>query len=198
MISDSKRFDRAIKNFDLANSDDPRTETFGGVTYPKELLYAKRMTTRLNKLFPDASEVLQLSARCQHIRRWEIPRSQYAEGRTGYLQWRQDLKQFHAKTVGTILKDIGYDEPTIARVQTLLKKEKLKHDPEVQALEDVICLVFLEYYLVDFSKKHKEETLTNIVRKTLRKMSPTGRHAALELNSPPHIKSLMIKEIGNT
>ena len=194
MISNSKRFEAAIENFDAVNSEDPRMETFENVEVPKELLYSKRMTAWLNKLFPNASEALQLSARCQHIRRWAIPRSQYPEGRAGYLQWRQDLKKFHAETAGTILKESGYDEPIIGRVQILLRKENLKHNPEVQALEDVICLVFLEYYLDGFSKKHNEERLAKILQRTWKKMSAKGRQAALELKSSSIVKSFLAKE----
>jgi hypothetical protein len=74
--------------------------------------------------------------------------------RTGYLKWRTELKNFHATVAGEILAGAGYDEATVARVQSLLRKERLKRDPEAQQLEDVVCLVFLENYFADFSKQH--------------------------------------------
>ena len=74
-----------------------------------------------------------------------------------------------------------YSSEIITRVQSLIRKERLKYDAEAQALEDVICLVFLEDYLVDFATKHTEEKVIEIVRKTWAKMSKEGQAAALKL-----------------
>jgi len=172
---------KAFREFDAANAKDPNTESFGGKTYPKELLYSMRMTEKLNEFEPHASEALQLTARCQHIRRWEIPREDYPMDRVGYLRWRQDLKKFHAEIAAEILEKVGYPEETTARVAFLLQKKKLKRDPETQTLEDVICLVFLQYYLEDFAQKHPEDKLVDILRKTWNKMSASGRDAAHKL-----------------
>lgn len=191
MISDPARFTAAIARFDAANGEDPNTEVFEGAAYPKELLYARRMTAWLGKLAPNASEVVQLAACCQHIRRWTIPRSQYPMDRPGYKQWRTTLAKFHAETAGKILGEVGYDEETIGRVQALLRKEHLKLDPEVQLLEDTICLVFLESYLADFAGRHEEAKLIDIIRKTWRKMSPRGHKAALALDLPPDLRRLV-------
>ena len=83
----------AFQLFDAANKQDPNTEIFEGTSYPKEVLYGIRMTERLHEFAPNASEALQLTARCQHICRWEISRESYAMNREGYLRWRQDLKR---------------------------------------------------------------------------------------------------------
>ncbi len=182
MPGDSKRFAEALRRFDAANAEDPNTEVYEGKTYPKELLYAQRMTVWLDQLAPDASEVLQLAARCQHIRRWMIPRRDYPMDRRGYLRWRTTLYTFHAETGGDILRDVGYDDATISRVQTLLRKERLKRDAEVQCLEDVICLVFLESYFADFATQHDEAKIIGIVQKTWKKMSRRGQEVALTLN----------------
>ena len=182
MDGDSKRFAEALRRFDAANAEDPNTEVYEGKTYPKELLYAQRMTVWLDQLAPDASEVLQLAARCQHIRRWMIPRRDYPMDRRGYLRWRTTLYTFHAETGGDILRDVGYDDATISRVQTLLRKERLKRDAEVQCLEDVICLVFLESYFADFATQHDEAKIIGIVQKTWKKMSRRGQEVALTLN----------------
>ena len=178
-------FDTAIARFDAANADDPRREVCEGVAYPRELLYARRMTVWLEKLAPDASEALRLAARCQHIRRWTIPRRDYPMDRQGYRAWRTRLARFHADTAGEILRDVGYDEPIVQRVQALLRKERLKLDPGVQCLEDVICLVFLESYFADFASQHDEPKLVDIVRKTWKKMSGQGHEAARALNLRP-------------
>ncbi|MDQ3395020.1 MAG: DUF4202 domain-containing protein [Bacteroidota bacterium] len=187
------KFKAAITLFDAANSEDPHLEVHDGKEYPKELLYALRMTEWLERLTPDASEVLRLAARCQHIHRWKIPRERYPMDRKGYHLWRTTLKKYHSDTAGAILQEVGYDQHTINRVKTLLLKEKLKADPEVQLLEDVICLVFLDYYFKDFVKKHEEEKLVEIISRTWKKMSPTGHEAALKLQFSPE-EALVIKK----
>ena len=190
------RFEAAIARVDAANADDPRREVFDGVEYPRELLYVQRMTSWLERLAPDAPETLRLAARCQHIRRWTIPRRDYPMDRQGYKAWRTRLAQFHADAAGEILRDVGYDDQTVRRVQTLLRKEKLKLDPEVQLLEDVICLVFLESYFADFATQHDEDKLVGIVRKTWKKMSPYGHEAALALNLPPAARVIVEKALA--
>ena len=191
MAANPERFHAAIARFDAANAEDPTTEVFQGVIHPKELLYAQRMTTWLDKLAPDASEALRLAVRCQHIQRWSIPRHTYPMDRTGYLRWRTTLAKFHADTAAAILRDVGYDDATIRRVQTLLRKESLKRDPEVQCLEDVICLVFLENYFAEFATQHDEAKILDIVQKTWKKMSARGHEVALTLSMSPAARQLV-------
>ncbi|NNE76802.1 MAG: DUF4202 domain-containing protein [Pricia sp.] len=171
----------AFQRFDEANGKDPNTEEYLGREYPKELLYAIRMTEKLNDFAPDASEALRLTARCQHICRWKIPRESYEMNRVGYLKWRQDLKKFHAEKAKTILEEVGYDEETKDKVAFLLEKKQLKKNQDTQTLEDVICLVFLEYYFEDFADEHPEDKIIDILQKTWRKMSEEGHEAALRL-----------------
>lgn len=177
----TNKLQKAFELFDLANEKDPNREVFQGKSYSKEVLYAMRMTEKLNEFAPDASEPLKLTARCQHICRWEIPRESYEMNRVGYLKWRQDLKKFHAEKASGILKEVGYDPKTIDTVAFLLEKKQLKKNEETQTLEDVICLVFLEFYFEPFIEKHSEEKLIDILQKTWRKMSNKGHQAALKL-----------------
>jgi hypothetical protein len=192
----NKRFDEAIARFDAANAEDPSTENERGTALPKELLYARRMSDRLERFAPRATEIVRLAARAQHIRRWMIPRDRFPMDRAGYRKWRAELGEFHAETAGEILREVGYDEGTTERVQALLRKQRLKVDPEAQLLEDVACLVFLEHYLAGFSRKHDERKLIDIVRKTWRKMSPQGHRAALDLQLPPDLEHLVARAIG--
>ncbi|WP_428938496.1 DUF4202 domain-containing protein [Fontivita pretiosa] len=189
MNSDPERFRRAIERFDAANAQDPNQ---------KELLYAQRMTHWLDRLDPNASEALRLAARCQHICRWQIPRSSFPMDRIGYLKWRKTLYQFHADKAGQILREVGYDDATIARVQSLLRKEKLKLDPEMQTLEDVICLVFLEHYFAEFVQEHAhdEPKILNIIRKTWAKMSPRGHEAAMSIKLPQSAMRLISQALS--
>ena len=176
------RLEEAFRRFDEANAQDPNREVVDGEALPKELIYGQRMTLRLDAFAPDAPETVKLAARAQHIRRWEVPRDSYPEGRAGYLKWRTDLYKRHGDVAGRIMHDVGYDDRTIQRVQTLLRKRGLKTDPEVQLLEDVICLVFLEHYFHDFAQKHDDEKLIPIVHKTWNKMTSKGHQAALALD----------------
>lgn len=189
------KLDEAYRRFDAANSKDPNTETYQGKVYPKEVLYAMRMTDKLSQFAPDASEALKLTARCQHIRRWEIPRESYEMNRAGYLKWRQELKKFHAQTAAQVLNEVGYDEETIEKVAFLLQKKQLKKNEETQTLEDVICLVFLEHYFEDFAQGHPEDKLIDILQKTWRKMSKKGQEAALQLPLSENTLRLVTKAI---
>lgn len=187
----------AFQHFDAANKQDPNTEVFEGTIYPKEVLYGIRMTERLNKFDSAASEVLQLTARCQHICRWEIPRESYEINREGYLRWRQELKKFHAKKASSILQKVGYDKDTIYKVAFLLEKKQLKKNEETQTLEDVICLVFLEYYFESFALKHPEEKTIDILQKTWQKMSVKGQESALKLPLSKNTLDLVTKALAN-
>ena len=195
-ISTSGRFLGAIERFDAANAEDPNREVADGLEQPAGLLYARRMTFCLNQFRPDAPETVRLAARCQHIRRWTIPRINYPEGRNGYRRWRADLARFHASTAASMLKEVGYDSAAVSRVESLLLKERLKTDPDVQLLEDVICLVFLKHYLTDFVSKHTEEKLIGILRKTWRKMSDEGRQTALRLDFDVGIRALVEEAVA--
>jgi hypothetical protein len=192
MSPDTEQFRTAIKQFDAANAEDPTLAD--GV--PAELLYARRMTDWLNRLYPDAGEVLHLAARSQHIRRWTIPRSKFPMTRIGYHQWRTSLYSFHADTAAEILRRNHYDDATISRVHSLLKKQNLKTDPQMQMLEDVVCLVFLESYFADFAPKHEEEKVIGILRRTWKKMSARGQAAALELQLSLEARRLVEKALS--
>ncbi len=181
--------------FDEANAKDPNKESFKGELVPKELIYGQRMTQTLEKFEPEASEALKLAARSQHICRWEIPRDNYPMDRVGYLKWREELKKFHAEKASKILGDINYDSEIIDRVSFLLQKKKLKKDNETQVLEDVICLVFLNFYYEPFLKKHTEEKIIDILQKTWRKMSENGHRAALKLSYSEKALTLIQKAL---
>ena len=130
----NEKFAAAVARFDAENSRDPNSEA----GRPRELLYAERLSAWVLKLSPEAGETLRLAARCQHICRWQSPRENYAMTRAGYLKWRADLKKFHAEKSGTILREVGYDETTIARVQDLNLKKNFPADAEVRVLEDAL------------------------------------------------------------
>ena len=169
------RLARALDLIDAANSADPTVED----GQPAALLYGQRMTAELARLFPAASDLLQIAARGQHVERWHLPRKDYPEGKEGYLAWRREQARRHAIRVGGIMAEAGYAPDDCARVGVLLRKEGLKRDPEVQALEDVICFTFLRWYFQPFAAGHDAAQVADIVAKTARKMSPEGRARVL-------------------
>lgn len=185
------RFRHAIALIDAANADDPNEIEDRGRMRPAELVYGERMSKTLNQLYPDASELLSLAARAQHICRWTVPRNRYPDGRIGYLRWRTDLKKQHADHAGAILLRSGYEPDEVERVRSLIRKERLKTDPEAQALEDVACIVFLEHYFVAFAAKHDRDNIIAILRKTWAKMSAHGHASALALEFDPAIAGLI-------
>jgi Domain of unknown function (DUF4202) len=169
---------------DAANAADPNRVAVEGEERPAERVYGERMSETLALLHPDASEHLQIAARGQHIERWTKPRRSYPEGRVGYLKWRKALMDYHAGRLGEIMRQAGYEESDVARVGALVRKERIKYDAEAQALEDVICVVFLKHYFAEFAAKHEDAKIIDIVRKTWSKMSPKGHAAALALKLP--------------
>ncbi|MCF8715302.1 DUF4202 domain-containing protein [Joostella atrarenae] len=189
-------FKEAIEKIDRANAQDPNTETYQGKTYPKELLYSQRMTETLLSFEPTATEELQIAARAQHIERWKIERNSYPMDRVGYLKWREELKKMHADVTSEILKEVGYDDEFSERVSFLIRKKMLKKDEGTQTLEDVICLVFLQYYFEDFADKHSDEKLIDILQKTWGKMSNKGHKAALKLPLSDNSLSLIKRALA--
>jgi len=196
MSTGPDRFRTAIDLIDAANAADPTTVIDAGAPVPAELLYSRRMTAWLDRLYPHASEPLKLAARAQHIRRWEHPRSAYPMDRIGYLKWRTALYTFHADTTAALLRKAGYDDETVSRVRSLLKKERIKTDADAQALEDTICLCFLENYFADFAPRHDEDKVIGILRKTWGKMSEVGHAAALKLPMEPEAARLVEKALA--
>jgi hypothetical protein len=184
-----------FRDFDEYNSSDPSTEMEDGKAYPKEMLYGVRMTKKLNQFNPDAPIAVHIAARCQHIGRWEIPRDSYPMDKVGYIRWRNELKIYHATIADKILEKHNVDRELIERVKFLLQKKNLKNDPDTQTLEDVICLVFLEYYLEEFALKHEEEKVLNILFKTWKKMSPDAHQAALKIDFSDRMKPMIGKFI---
>ncbi|SEM76734.1 DUF4202 domain-containing protein [Nitrosomonas marina] len=193
-----KRFNIAIAMIDAVNSEDPNMETSDDKNWPKELLYAQRMSQMLERYAPEAGDAVRLAARAQHIQRWKVPRNDYPLDRKGYHQWRTALNMFHADTVASLLEKAGYDQDFITRVKRIISKRSLKTNSESQLLEDVAGLVFLEHYLVDFVARHPEYDeikWNDIIRRIWNKLSERAHRfvQAGQIKLP----ALMNGRIGN-
>ncbi len=179
------RLARALAAIDAANAEDPVTLVVDGVERPKELAHAEMMTAWVRRLDPQASEAQLIAARAHHLRRWSLPRTDYPEGRAGYLRWRATLKRQHAAEVGEIMGAAGYDDATVERVQQIVRKERLGSDPAVQVHEDALCLVFLQTQLAAVAGQLGDDKVIDVLQKTARKMSPAGMAAAQSLPLDP-------------
>jgi hypothetical protein len=190
----------AIAAFDKANSEDPNQEVSDGKEYPKELLYALRMTGMQERYIPEASEAVKLAVRAQHIQRWKSPRSNFPMDRQGYLQWRTGLYKFHAETAGNLMQEVGYENDMVERVRTIISKKALKVNPETQLMEDVVDLVFIEHYMTGFATSHPEydeAKWIEIIKKTWQKMSPRAHDFALagKIKLPEALVPLILKAV---
>ncbi len=222
-MQQSDRFQRAVALIDAENAADPRHDLWQGESYPRELLYGRRMSEVLSWFAPEAAEAVRLAVRCQHIGRWQISRSTYPAGRSGYLRWRKSLQRFHAEKATALLQEAGYEKEIIEKVQFLLLKKGLKRgggdDSDSSLLEDVACLVFLQYYLPDFYKKYQAaekkpadnipqsnsiarksnrsaSNIEEIVAKVWRKMSEQGRQASQRIDLPPISRQLLRRSVA--
>jgi Domain of unknown function (DUF4202) len=176
---------------DAAHATDPKRAADGR---PAELVYAERMEAWVAKLTADATPLLRLAARCQHLERWSVPRDSFPLGKPGYLAWRRSLYVKQADRAKALLLQAGVAETEATEVATWVSKTGLKTNPGTQALEDAACLVFLENEIEDFAAQHADypaEKFVDILKKTWRKMSPPAQQAALGLNLPPAIAALV-------
>ncbi|HMN70904.1 MAG TPA: DUF4202 domain-containing protein [Rhodoblastus sp.] len=186
------QLDKVLAAIDAANSGDPTLEDGG----PAALLYGRRMSERLAVFAPGASDLLQIAVRGQHIERWAIPRADYPMDKPGYFRWRNALKARHAQRLAEIMGEAGYPAEAAERVGQIVRKERIKSDPEAQTLEDVACLVFLEFYSDPFLAKYEEAKSVDIVQKTWRKMSEAGHAAALGLTLAPRVGEIVGKALA--
>ena len=182
---------RAIAAIDAANAEDPNTLVVRGEVRPKELAHAELASEWIETLAPDAGPALQLAARAHHVRRWEIPRSSEPLGRAGYHRWRRKLQAHHAQVAREILEEAGVEAGVVERTVALIRKQGLGRDPEVQVLEDALCLVFLETQLDALAERLEPEKMLDVARKTLRKMSPEAVDRALGLPLAPGAREML-------
>ncbi|WP_291732965.1 DUF4202 domain-containing protein [Leisingera sp. F5] len=171
----SAQLTQVLDAIDAANAQDPSLED----GQPAALLYGQRMSSEQSRLFPDANEPLQIAARGQHVERWKLQRGAFPEGRAGYLAWRKAEADHHAGVVTALMQEAGYGAGDVDAAARMLRKEGIKRDDQVQALEDIICFVFLKWYFEPFAAKHPAEKVQRIVEKTARKMSAEARARVL-------------------
>lgn len=185
------RLETVLDKIDAANAADPNFVVIDSRDVPAELAYGQRMSAMLDRVYPEAGELLRVAARAQHIRRWEVPRASYPMDRPGYLRWRKDLGRKHAQWTAELMTQCGYDESEIERTSALVRKDNFRRDGEAQAVEDIASLVFLVHYADDFAAKHEAEKVIAILAKTLGKISDRGKAAAADLPLSAGVRSAL-------
>lgn len=167
-------FDQVIALIDEANSHDPNTEQADNKSWPKEHLYALRMTDMLNRFAPDSDQLMHIAVRAQHIERWKSPRSDFPMNKQGYHQWRSALYIFHASTVVKLMQQAGYSQQQQDRVYAAVAKQQIKRNHDSQLVEDIASLVFIEHYMLAFAASkpdYDEQKWIGILQRTWKKMS---------------------------
>lgn len=187
----SDRLRAALDAIDAANADDPHTIEIGGELRPKEQAHAELMTEWVQRLDPDANDAQLVAARAHHLRRWALSRSDYPEGRAGYLRWRTAQAKRHAADVADIVTAVGYDDAFAADVSAIVAKRGLATDPRVQTHEDALCLVFLQTQFEALADKLGDDHMAEVLAKTLAKMSPAACRIAQDLELSPRAAALL-------
>lgn len=187
----SPAYRRAVAAIDAANAGDPTTVVVRGRAQPLALAHGRLAAGWVGTLAPAAGEAVLLAARAHHLRRWELPRAAYPDGRAGYLRWRRDQKARHARDVGALLAAAGHDAAVVARVQALVRRERLARDADAQVVEDAACLVFLETQLAGTAARLAPDRMREILRATAAKMSPAGRAAVAAVPLAPPERALV-------
>jgi hypothetical protein len=94
------------------------------------------------------------------------------------------------------MKEVGYDDGQIGALRSILLKEGLRTNSDMQTMENALCLVFLEFQYEDFLDLHDEEKMIRILKKSWGKMSEPGRQAALGLRFSEKGATLIGKALG--
>lgn len=187
---------RARELIDAAHAADPHRTEDGRAA---ESVYADRMEAWVARLVPDATPLLRLAARGQHLERWSVPRASFPDGKAGYLAWRRSLYVKQAERARELLLAAGVPAAEAAEVATWVSKTGLKTNPGTQALEDAACLVFLENEIAAFAAQHADyprEKFVDILRKTWRKMSAGAQAQARGLALPEPIAALVAEALA--
>jgi hypothetical protein len=194
-----EKLNNTLSAIDDINRQDPNTILCNGTHHAKELVYGQQMTECLKQYWPKSNELLQIAVRAQHIKRWQLKRTEFPEGKSGYYQWRIAQGKFHAELTESIMIKQGYTKDQSQQCAAIIRKENLKINSDSQTLEDVACLVFLMHYFNEFAAKYTEQgneaKIVRIVQLTWKKMSEQGHDIALNLTLPEHLGLIVTKAL---
>jgi hypothetical protein len=191
----TSRYEAAAAAIDAANSDDPTIVVVRGRQAPLALIHGQLAAEWIGRLVDEPDEALLLAGRAHHLRRWQLRRDSYPDGRAGYLRWRRDQKARHATEIAVILSPHGYPPDEIERVQRLIRREPIDG---VQTVEDAACLVFVETQLAGLTERMDHALLVEVIRKTARKMSPEGLRFVPEIPLTEGARNVLAEARANS
>ena len=151
-----------------------------GELRPKEQAHAEMAVEWVRRLRPDAGDALLLAARRPRAPVGDPP-GQRAAGPGRLPPWKRRLQQHHAEIAGRVLTALDYDEATVRAGPGHRGQGGPAPRSEVQTLEDALALVFVETQFTELADRLYDDHMVDVVVKTLRKMTPAGRDAALHL-----------------
>lgn len=193
--AEADRESRTLAAIDAANADDPDRAVLEGDEVPLQQALGRIASEWVDRLDPAATPAQRLAARAHHLRRWELPRASFPDGRSGYLRWRTKAKARHADEVASLLRAEGWDDDTVEEVSRLVRKEGLGRVPAVQVHEDAVCLAFLTVQLDEAAELMGDKTV-GVLRRTAVKMSPAALDHAAALPLSPTGRSLLEAALG--
>jgi len=170
-------YTKAVSAINALHETDSNLDIVNGSEKPSELVYSQRMLETLAGFSSNADFALQLAVQCEHIERWKIARNLFPMDKPGYFQWRKAVMEFQLSRTVETLKTVGIDDADSAEVTDILSKKGKEKNDKAQIVEDVACIVFVQWYLEAFAAKHDFEKVVDIVRKTVKKMSNEGLNA---------------------
>jgi hypothetical protein len=182
-----------VAAIDAANADDPNTVAVRGRVVPLAVAHGQLAAEWVSRLVDDPAESVLLAARAHHLRRWELPRNSYPADRAGYLRWRKEQKARHARDIGELLAQHGYESVEVERVQQLVRREPVDG---AQSVEDAACLVFIETQLASVSARMDHDRLVEVLRQTARKMSPAALALVSEIPLDTPEQALLAIALG--
>lgn len=182
------RIGHVLAAFEEIGRKDPRLVVIDGTTYPRQLGEAKLLVHFIAQMVDPISDALFLACHCQHLGRFESPRSEFPQDNAGYKAWRTEASRRSSERSANLMKEFGFEASIIERVSKIVSKQGRATNPEVQIMEDALCLTFLILDAEDFVLRHTEEEMTRILKRTWMKMSETGHRTALSTPLAPTVK----------
>lgn len=192
--------DAALAAVDRENAADPTRVTVRGEELPLALAHGRLAEGWVARLAPEGTadlDELRVAARAHHLRRFDVPRGSYPEGRAGYLRWRRDQKARHAEAVGALLAPLGVAPAFVRRVQALVRRDGLGTDAGAQVIEDAACLAFLETQLADVARRLERDHLEQVLRRTAAKMSSRALALAAEVPLDSQARTILEEVLGS-
>jgi hypothetical protein len=195
-FAEDPRLLQAVIAFEQIGKHDPKRIVVDGTSQPRQIGEAQVLLGFVLALEPTPSSALMLACHCQHLGRFGSPRDEFPAGREGYRAWRVEAARRSAAEAARILTNLGFEAEFVEAVSAIVTKRGRGQNPDVQAMEDALCLSFLTLDAPEFAGRHSEPEMLRIVQRTWLKMSERSRTFALEQPLAPAVRLLVEKALA--